>query len=341
MQPQNRSEILFCYDIKDNNPNGDPLDGNKPRIDEATDRNIVTDVRLKRTVRDYLKKFKGKEILIEAARDEESEEAGSVKTGKQRAMDFYVNPKDGKQLSKEDMKKDLAKACAIVQSNVLGKCIDARLFGCTLPVGVEGDNTGAASVTLTGPVQFRMGRSLNKVELVRIKGTGAFASKGGAEQNTFREEYILPYSFISFYGLVNENAAVDTRLTTDDLDALYDALWNGTKNLISRSKIGQTPRLLLAVTFKDKNYHIGDLDKAIVLVPKPGVKEEQVRDVADFALNVSMLLQLLKQNAASISHISLRSDERLQFLAPGEKVSSDLGAVLKGLGLSVRPFVAQ
>jgi CRISPR-associated protein Csh2 len=53
----NRAELLFLYDVKDANPNGDPLDENKPRIDEETGVNIVTDVRLKRTIRDYLHDF--------------------------------------------------------------------------------------------------------------------------------------------------------------------------------------------------------------------------------------------------------------------------------------------
>ena len=55
---KNRSELLFLYDITDANPNGDPIDENKPRIDEETGINIVTDVRLKRTVRDYLNDYK-------------------------------------------------------------------------------------------------------------------------------------------------------------------------------------------------------------------------------------------------------------------------------------------
>ncbi|MCX6698416.1 MAG: type I CRISPR-associated protein Cas7, partial [Methanomicrobiales archaeon] len=59
-----RSELLFFYDVKDINPNGDPLDDNKPRIDEETMENLVSDVRLKRTVRDYLHDFKNQEIFI-------------------------------------------------------------------------------------------------------------------------------------------------------------------------------------------------------------------------------------------------------------------------------------
>jgi len=61
---KNRSEILFIYDVKDANPNGDPIDENKPRIDEETGINYVTDVRLKRTVRDYLNGYKNLKILF-------------------------------------------------------------------------------------------------------------------------------------------------------------------------------------------------------------------------------------------------------------------------------------
>ncbi|MGB9578367.1 MAG: type I-B CRISPR-associated protein Cas7/Csh2 [Halothiobacillaceae bacterium] len=326
MQLTNRTEILFCYDIKDNNPNGDPLDGNKPRIDEATDTNIVTDVRLKRTVRDYLKDFRGQEILIEQIEHED----GSIQTGIERAMNFFDAKGDAS--STERSKKEGVRAAEeIVRANVLKHCIDARLFGCTLPLD-------KGSVTLTGPVQFRMGRSLNKVELTRIKGSGAFASKAGADQNTFREEYILPYSFITFYGLANENAAKDTGLTTEDLALLYDGLWNGTKNLISRSKIGQTPRLLLAITYRENNYHIGDLDKALALKPGTGLKEEQVRDVGDFALDVSELLNLLGQRDNKILNVAIKADPRLRFSANGNDLGNDISAALRNLGLTVASF---
>jgi CRISPR-associated protein Csh2 len=62
---KNRSEILFLYDVTDANPNGDPMEENRPRIDEETSINIVTDVRLKRTIRDYLRDFKNQNIFIQ------------------------------------------------------------------------------------------------------------------------------------------------------------------------------------------------------------------------------------------------------------------------------------
>ena len=61
---EKRSEVLFCYDVTDANPNGDPLDENKPRIDEEAKVNIITDVRLKRTVRDYLFNYKKYPLLV-------------------------------------------------------------------------------------------------------------------------------------------------------------------------------------------------------------------------------------------------------------------------------------
>src|SRR3989337_3902464 len=81
---KNRSEILFLYDVANANPNGDPVDENKPRIDEETGRNIVTDVRLKRTIRDYLHEQKGKEVFIREIRKED----GNLKTKEDRLNDF-------------------------------------------------------------------------------------------------------------------------------------------------------------------------------------------------------------------------------------------------------------
>ena len=81
----NRSELLFLYDINDANPNGDPLDENKPRIDEETETNFVTDVRLKRTIRDYLKEFADEEIFV---REKSSDSGEGLQDAKTRALDY-------------------------------------------------------------------------------------------------------------------------------------------------------------------------------------------------------------------------------------------------------------
>lgn len=297
----NRSELVFLYDIKDNNPNGDPIDQNKPRIDEETGVNIVTDVRLKRTIRDYLHDYKGKEIFVREIRDEK----GKVKDGKNRAKDF------GK--TKEE-----------IIENVLKECIDVRLFGATIPLDKD-------SATFTGPVQFNMGRSLHKVELKRIKGTGAFASGENKDNKTFREEYILPYSLIGFYGVINEKAAKETKLSEEDINMLVDAMWNGTKNLISRSKVGQTPRLLIKINYKEEYYHIGDLIKGIKL--ESDKEDEQIRDVEDYVLNMDKFIEILKANKDKIEDVEIKIDERLNTNVDLVKVLDESGIKTKELSI--------
>jgi len=302
---KDRSEIVFLYDIKDANPNGDPLDENKPRMDEETGINIVTDVRLKRTIRDYLMNFKGEEIFVR----EISNEDGTIQDAKQRAENF-LDKTDIKEKGFNEQKEEIKKA-------ILEKCIDVRLFGATIPLDIsvkEGNKVKnvTGSITLTGPVQFRMGRSLHKVELKHIKGTGAFASGKDKRQKTFREEDILPYSLISFYGIINENAAQYTKLTEDDISLLLEGMWNGTKNLISRSKVGQMPRLLLKVNYKEQNYHIGDLDKLITIKDIEQMNQEKIRDIFEFELDASKLVEILNNYKEKIDSINLKLDNRIR-----------------------------
>lgn len=296
----NRSEILFLYDISDANPNGDPLDDNKPRLDEETEINIVTDVRLKRTIRDYLHDFKNQGIFIKEIQDED----GNIQDAKQRAIDYS---------STEGVYKSLDEAKNDLRGNILNECIDVRLFGATIPIDVKvGKSKKSSSVTLTGPVQFRMGRSLNKVEIQHIKGTGAFASGKGKNQKTFREEYILPYSLIAFYGVVNENAAKETNLTDDDVGLLLDGMWNGTKNLISRSKFGQSPRCLIQIEYNEENFFIGDLNNK-VSISHDLEDDKKIRKISEFEIELSVLIDAIEENKDKISKINYKFDSNIKF----------------------------
>ena len=299
---KNRSEILFLYDIRDGNPNGDPMDENKPRIDEETGVNLVTDVRLKRTIRDYLHDFKGQEIFVrEIVYDTQN---GYIQDGKKRAKDF----------------EDKAE-------RILNECIDVRLFGGVIPLKED-------SITYTGPVQFKMGRSLHRVTMMHIKGTGAFASKEGSKQATFREEDFLAYSLISFYGIINENAAKHTHLTEEDLKLLMEGIWNGTKSLISRSKAGQVPRLLLKVNYGKENYHIGDLDKMMKLITE--IPHENIRDTADYKLEISELVKKLAAEKGSIKDIEICVDDRIWFSKEG--ADFPIEGLATATGIAIRPI---
>ena len=277
------------------------MDENKPRIDEETGVNIVTDVRLKRTIRDYLHNFKNQEIFV---REVTYDAEGHVQDGKMRAGNFANDA-----------------------TRILNECIDIRLFGGVIPLKDD-------SIIYTGPVQFKMGRSLHRVTMMHIKGTGAFASKEGSKQATFREEDFLPYSLISFYGIVNENAAKHTHLTEDDLKLLLEGTWNGTKSLISRSKVGQVPRLLLKVNYSKENYHIGDLDKMLKLVTE--MPHENIRDTVDYQLEISELVRKLAAEKGSIKDIEICVDGRIKFCKEGA------GFPIEGLaaatGIAIKPI---
>ncbi|MDD4526519.1 MAG: type I-B CRISPR-associated protein Cas7/Csh2 [Candidatus Margulisbacteria bacterium] len=283
---KNRSELLFLYDIKDCNPNGDPMDENKPRIDEETRINIVTDVRLKRTIRDYMFNYKGyngnngKDIFCRQT--ESKKEKGGLNDGKSRAGDF----------GKDKVEKD---------KRILTECIDVRLFGGVIPLDKD-------SITYTGPVQFKMGRSLHQVDLVHIKGTGAFASQEGKHQQAFREEYVLPYSLIAFYGVINENAAKHTGLSEEDTEELLEAMWKGTKNLLSRSKMGHSPRLLVRVVYKKDNFFIGELDKLIRLDAQ--LSDEKLRDISEVKIDLQNFSDKVVKNKDKIEKVIVIKDDR-------------------------------
>ncbi|WP_292379869.1 type I-B CRISPR-associated protein Cas7/Csh2 [Methanosarcina sp. UBA289] len=325
-----RSEIVFLYDIKDGNPNGDPLDENKPRVDEETGINLVTDVRLKRTIRDYLNKFRDAEIFVR----EISDEKGDIQDAKLRARDFLTikEPLDAFETGKKN-----------IDENILNKCIDTRLFGCTVPIELkvqnkkdkdkdkEKEKTG--SITHTGPVQFKIGRSMHKVFMKHFRGTGAFASKEGASQKTFREEDFLPYSLISFYGIINENAAKDTKLSEEDIDLLLDGMWNGTKNLISRSKVGQVPRLLFKVNYKEGNYHIGDLNNLFSL--KSDLIDEEIREISQVKIEVHRLIDMLGKNKEKIENAQICSDESITFTYDGEEIDFEKSLMEAGINTEI------
>lgn len=278
---KNRTEFLFIYENELNNPNGDPANENKPRFDYEDNRIIVSDVRIKRTVRDYWTNYKGydgtngKDVFT---RETPSAKKG-IKDGKERAKDF----------------KDNADV-------VIEQCIDVRVFGGVLPVK---DN----SQSITGAVQIQHGKSLHEAEFVMEKGTGAFASGEKGTTQTFRTEYRVPYALVATSGIVNENAAKHTKMTEADRDLLWEGLWDGTKNVITRSKIGQSPVLLLKINY-NKPFHIGNIRNRIkIQSEKIDVK---LRSLEDFSLDVTLLFSEIKKYKEHIESVAVQFDSRLK-----------------------------
>ncbi len=280
----NRSEILFLYETENANPNGDPINENRPRFDTEDERVLVSDVRLKRTIRDYWFEYKGfngndgKDIFVRETTYPEGDKV-YVKDGKRRAGVFNNN-----------------------RQAVLDQCIDVRTFGGVIPLDKD-------SITLVGPTQFQMGKSLNKTEIITEQGTGAFASGDKKGQATFRTEYKVPYALIGFNGIINEKAAAHSLMTEDDKALLLEGIWEGTKNLISRSKFGQTPLLLLTVDYTEP-FYIGSLRQRLKLISEKN--DKQLRSTDDYMLDVAALMAELTAHKDKISSATVRIDPRLK-----------------------------
>jgi CRISPR-associated protein Csh2 len=315
---ENRFEIIFLYDVEEGNPNGDPIEENKPRMDETTGENLVTDVRLKRTVRDY---------FIQQHKDNDGEE-GTEDTQQDYVFVRQVWRDDGHLKNREGLVEDALgvedlsnvkkefnlesekKAQEKIQDELLRQFIDLRLFGATVSVK-------DTPVSFTGPVQFKIGRSMHKVDKrffrnsVTLPGNKDRKEKNLKTEGTFGQRYDLPYSLIRFYGIVNENAAQHTNLTRGDVYKLAEGLWNGTKSLITHSKMSHSPKVLIMVEYSEDNYHIGGLDHLIDWDSQKGPKE--LRTFNDLELDSSQLRERLKKHSAKIKQVHVQSETALGF----------------------------
>jgi CRISPR-associated protein Csh2 len=303
----NRYEMLFVYEAKDCNPNGDPLDENRPRTDPETGEATISDVRIKRTVRDYFVSLEpdvekrlaaGREVLI---RDTLKAD-GYLSEGKDRAEQFLTEAAKGK---KGEEKRRL------LESAVLRGCIDARLFGATLPLGKN-----EPSLQLTGPVQFSaFNRSLHRVSPTLVQQTAAYAGSDKGNQKSFAERWLLPYAAIAAYGVANETAAQTTGLSDADLDFLLQGLWQGTAALNTHSKLGHDPLLLVVAQYRP-GYRLGALPRRIALADKT-VEDTALRSTRDYRLDVGELLAAWRDYPA-LTGLRIAQDARLQCRA-GER----------------------
>ncbi|MBP2073269.1 type I-B CRISPR-associated protein Cas7/Csh2 [Thermoanaerobacterium thermosaccharolyticum] len=284
----NNSEILFIYDAKLCNPNGDPDDENRPRMDYERERNLVSDLRLKRYIRDYLEE-NGYEIFV------------TKPDGK------TVNATDRLKLliEKSNKKIDLNKFKEDDVSWLLSQLIDVRLFGATMPI--KSDTAKGSSLVFTGPVQFNWGYSLNKVRLVDSNGiTSHFSSERENSQGAMGKDYRVYYSLIAFHGIISASRAKHTMMSDGDIKLLEEAIIKAIPLQATRSKIGQYPRLFVRVEYKDNGFMIGDLRDCV----EPD-KVDELREIDDFKLDITRLSTVLRENANRINKVYFWQDEKL------------------------------
>ncbi len=309
----NRHELVFIYDVRDANPNGDPDNSNMPRMDDETEQNIVTDVRLKRTIRDYWLDL-DENVLVRAETDSE----GNRKTMDDLASEFL----DMDSITK----KNAGEARAKLAEDLPKEYLDVRTFGAAVTLK-------KANFSITGTVQFGLGRSLNKPTINTKTITTTLASTKEKGQGTFGEYHFVDYSILKFHGIANELNAQKNHYTKNDLLKLYKGLWFGTKQLNTRSKFNHLPRLLIDVESNSGKAQIGDLDLGFTLK-----KEEGLKSVEDVKLNLSDFVNRVKKELEKIKSIKLLYDTDLEFYSDDtliEDLKSHLEKELKNTSIKL------
>jgi len=227
MNLSNRYDFVLLFDVIDGNPNGDPDAGNLPRLDAETGCGLVTDVCLKRKVRNYVQLKKAEEIPY---RIFVKEKAILNQAIEQAYNDLNIDltkapedPADGKKRNKEKAGQgnEVDKARAYMCQNYF----DIRTFGAVL-------STGANAGQVRGPVQFTFGRSVDPIVslehcITRMAvATETVAEKQGGDNRTMGRKFTVPYGLYRTHGFISAPLAQQTGFSSEDCDLLWETLLN-------------------------------------------------------------------------------------------------------------------
>lgn len=211
----NRYDFVLLFDVKDGNPNGDPDAGNLPRVDPETGNGLVTDVCLKRKVRNYVQLAKGDNAPYEVY----VKEKAILNLQNKRAFDAL-----GVDLTAESSaKRKGGDKTDDARQWMCSNFYDVRTFGAVMSLGV---NCGQ----VRGPVQLTFARSIDQVvplehSITRMAvATEAEAEKQQGDNRTMGRKFTVPYGLYRCHGFVSAPLAKQTGFNQDDLDLFWKAL---------------------------------------------------------------------------------------------------------------------
>ena len=205
---KNRIDFVYMFDVQDGNPNGDPDAGNLPRVDAETGMGLVTDVCLKRKVRNYVQVAKN----LEDGYDIFIKEKSVLNTLIDKAHDDVEvkNAKDKTEAARRFMCKNY---------------FDIRTFGAVM-------STGKNAGQVRGPIQLTFARSVDPVEtsehsITRMAvATEKEADKQEGGNRTMGRKATVPYGLYVCHGFISANLAQQTGFSEDDLALFWEALKN-------------------------------------------------------------------------------------------------------------------
>nr|WP_297172118.1 type I-C CRISPR-associated protein Cas7/Csd2 [uncultured Agathobaculum sp.] len=226
---KNRYEFVILFDVENGNPNGDPDAGNMPRVDPETGLGIVTDVCLKRKIRNYIETVKedaaGFRIYVkDGVPLNRSDNEGFIQVGIDNAAAMKPEELKKKIKAKKDEERDVDE---IVRDFMCQNFFDIRTLGAVMTTMVKGAlNCGQ----VRGPVQLGFARSIDpivpqEVTITRVAiTTETDAERKGTEMG---RKYIVPYGLYRCEGYISANLARKTTgFSEEDLSLLWEAIMN-------------------------------------------------------------------------------------------------------------------
>lgn len=274
----NRYEFVLFFDVENGNPNGDPDAGNMPRIDPETGHGMVTDVCLKRKVRNYVELAKdggeGFNIYVQ-------EKAVLNLRNEMAYKAFELKPEKKKLPKKEE---DAKKVTQWMCSNFF----DIRSFGAVMTTEV---NCGQ----VRGPVQMVFAKSVDpivphEVSITRMAvTTEKEAEKQSGDNRTMGRKYIVPYALYRAEGFVSAPLAAKTGFSEDDLELLWESLTQMFEHDHSAARGKMSTRKLIVFKHDSK---LGNapahalFDRVIVNPSKDGAVP--ARKYGDYTVDVDM-----------------------------------------------------
>lgn len=216
MELNNRYDFVFFFDVKDGNPNGDPDAGNLPRVDPETGNGIVTDVCLKRKIRNYVGILKNEEPPFEIYVKEKAI-LNNQHARAYKALGVDLSVDEGKRKGGDKVNEARSWMCK--------NFYDVRTFGAVMSTGV---NCGQ----VRGPIQLTFARSVDPVvssehSITRMAvATEAEAEKQGGDNRTMGRKFTVPYGLYRCHGFVSAPLARQTGFSQEDLDLLWESFQN-------------------------------------------------------------------------------------------------------------------
>ena len=214
---KNRIDFVYIFDVQNGNPNGDPDAANAPRVDAEDMHGIVTDVCLKRKVRNYV------QTIVAEDDKNEFQEGYDIFVKDKAVLDALVDKiydyESVKIIKDKDKKKEEVKKKEEAKNLLCKNYFDIRTFGQVIATSGKQDQ-------VRGPIQLTFARSVDEITPRPLTITRCAVTKEEKKERTMGRKNIVPYGLYVCYGFISANLAKQTGFSEEDLALFWDALKN-------------------------------------------------------------------------------------------------------------------